>query len=568
MKAKLNILHITDFHIDDPEGSAENLRKAQFKPFVNGFVKAINGIVENKVDYIVTTGDYVNKGKTENFEHCKLILEHISSELKVPMNKIITCIGNHDYDIQNDEIDAADARKEYYKFADNFNGYNNLESNEYLTILKDDDNDIYFIVFDSTYGAKGENVPSKLDDQKIDNLYLIIEENVPADKICFIISHYPMDQPSKTEFIVEEDQWSNNHLWKSGYLLSEKINDYRNKSQTIYLHGDGHSPDFWSRSNSHHFFMTGMIGGSTDNLYIGKGGEKQSWNKETELKLISIEEVGFQAYNLMYKSKGNKFSIHSGEWQITKSGPRSKFKNQDLKEKQNLKEDPNLVKSLSKSILQSSNINLISTSIQNKIIEEVSSKNLYSFGHHITSDKYSSLGWIDINSLMSSTVLFARCVEKAHNYIRQNLKLVAPSQSTVLIGLDFWGSCLAANIGVLSGDKSFCVATKSRGVYNIKDETIENLKLDELGVQDLILVSDVVSTGSSIHSVAANIRSNFSSELNIYSISIISDASHFRDSYLNQFKDLATFCKRLKIPTIPLEDLPDDTILTPSIDIS
>ena len=65
----IRILHITDLHIHDPLDTKENLRKLFYKEYLNLLVKKIKESIKDDIDYLIATGDFVNKANFKNFQH-------------------------------------------------------------------------------------------------------------------------------------------------------------------------------------------------------------------------------------------------------------------------------------------------------------------------------------------------------------------------------------------------------------------------------------------------------------------------------------------------------------------
>lgn len=573
---KYRILHITDFHIDSPAGEGENLRTANFKPFINNLTRAVkNKLGNDSLDYIVTTGDYVNVGKVENYEHCEKILLHLASKLSVDVNRVFTCIGNHDYNQETDKVNPVESRKKYYEFAAKFNSNDILYKEDLFRIIQDPQKQTYFLILDSTFGANGENKPSKIDSSDIDRLYLKIEELIPDDKPLFVLSHYPMDQPRKVDFVMEEDGWPEKHIWKSAYDLLFKLNSLRDEALTVYFHGDGHNPDFWSYSDKQHSFMTGMIGGKHEPTYFEKDGTKKVYNKTTEFKLIEFDVNGGCSINtFQFGNTGFNLSTNTGEWKINFSEPRYLKKITSGQPQTNSKADkegeisePSIIEERK---FKDVKTEVISTSIEDAIIEEIGTHKLYSFGQHKTSSTYSSLGWVDIDSLMNNQSIFSRCVEKSRDWITKEIGGDSTIENSIFIGLDFWGSCIAAQTSVLTGVTNYCIATKSKGRYNVEKEKLEKLlSKNESKWKQIFLFSDVVSTGFSINNVAEVLQELLGTEeVKIISISVISDIQQRRTVEMNKFFKIATFCSKLRIPIVENINLPSGEILSPRLDIS
>ena len=64
----MNILHITDLHLDEFEGENEFLREGFFEEYIDRLFSTIeNKLASEKIDFLIVTGDFINIGKIENY---------------------------------------------------------------------------------------------------------------------------------------------------------------------------------------------------------------------------------------------------------------------------------------------------------------------------------------------------------------------------------------------------------------------------------------------------------------------------------------------------------------------
>ena len=85
----MNILHITDLHLDDFKGESEFLREGFYREYINRLFSSLNQKTEHlAVDFLIVTGDFVNIGKTENFKDVEIVVDYISSKFSIDRNNI------------------------------------------------------------------------------------------------------------------------------------------------------------------------------------------------------------------------------------------------------------------------------------------------------------------------------------------------------------------------------------------------------------------------------------------------------------------------------------------------
>src|SRR5687767_2104119 len=90
------VLHITDLHIRDPKGTTEYLRAGFYEEYLDGLIVTIRPFIDDRLDSIVVTGDFIDAGKTENFEHATKVINYLAAKLRVTAGQVAICNGNHD----------------------------------------------------------------------------------------------------------------------------------------------------------------------------------------------------------------------------------------------------------------------------------------------------------------------------------------------------------------------------------------------------------------------------------------------------------------------------------------
>ena len=152
----MNILHITDLHLDDFKGQHEFLREGFFKEYIDRLHNSIT--LKNKdlvVDFLIVTGDFVNIGKIENYSGVEEIINYIS--LKFSINKCNIClsIGNHDYKwkelINIDNEKERLLKKPFKEFCNKFNSNYIVDCDNYF--LAKLENNTIFLSLDSTWNS-------------------------------------------------------------------------------------------------------------------------------------------------------------------------------------------------------------------------------------------------------------------------------------------------------------------------------------------------------------------------------------------------------------------------------
>src|SRR6185312_6834830 len=155
----IDILHVTDFHIRSADDSDSPLcAGTQLENYVRSLVAVIRNEAKASPKYIVVSGDFV-----EHFDfkkaggHAHHVIRLLSTEFGVPLDRIIICPGNHDYNWNDQDAGNEDrAREDYYSFAKDYarpvKAIGNL-----ACIHRFDDDRLAFLSFDSTLRAYGQS---------------------------------------------------------------------------------------------------------------------------------------------------------------------------------------------------------------------------------------------------------------------------------------------------------------------------------------------------------------------------------------------------------------------------
>jgi hypothetical protein len=565
----IRVLHITDWHISNPNGQEEKLREGFFRDYINGLYNNLLTNSKTKIDLIVCSGDFINIGIEANFKHATKVLEYLATKFSVPKENVITVIGNHDVAVRGFQV--AD-NSSYKEFSEQFGRLTEIITKPLYSLQKFRD-DIYILTLDSIYNEEGkinneitnERVikPSEVKGETIDEIVTAIETLLPQNICLIVVSHFPMVLNHRmTQMIVEEKGWVEKHLWKSGFELAGRIALNRIDDTLIFLYGDGHLDNYWAYTDKHHFFMTGMFGGNyLKRTYEDKlTGETISFNKTNDVKIIeySNNKEQIEIFTVSYYPLGHKFSSQTGEWKIEKGEVVIETK-------------PTINYPSHNTIIpleQDNLVDLISSPIEQQIIEDIERKNLYFFARTATSNKESSLGWVSISNLFENKELFSHSIDKQFDWLVDK-GIVSQESKTIFIGLGFWGSIFAAHLNVKADKICFSVSShrirSNHTYFESIDFVINSLSNQEVG--EVVIITDVISTGNSILELKHQLSSKLPlQKTRFFAISIISDKTQPRIAQITEFKKIGSLCTNLPIPVIDNETLPNERIFPVSYD--
>lgn len=529
------ILHLTDWHIDNPMAIEEKLRKGFFRDYVNSLYNEMKTQNKEKIDLLVCSGDFVNKGKTENFVHVKEVLDFIIAKFSLKPENVIICVGNHDMKVLNHlESD----RTAFDSFSSHYGIKKKLIKHKLFSISELSKNR-FIIELDSVYNEEGKInndkgnhfliKPSELLDSTLDLIVTSVEEKIINPKLIIVVAHFPMSLNDRMKQIHEETGWVEKHLWKNGRDIIQRIINNKLDQNIICLYGDGHVDNYWPSSEKHIFFMTGMFGGNYLNRTVEKGGKTISIEKTNDAKLIEFsgENLSPNIFTFSYYPEGFEYSPQTGTWKMEVG--------KILIEEKTSIVYPTLNTSSEKDNLEKK-VELISSQIQESILECIKHKNLYFFARTKTSDQESSLGWVPISALFENRELLSASIEKIYVWVSKINKL-ENSKNCILIGLGFWGGIFASQLNARRNNPCFLVSSKRIRHNRIYFESIEYIinQIKDYDIKEIIILTDVISTGNSILELKQKISEKLNvNNINFLAVSIISDKNQQRLQKIEQ----------------------------------
>ncbi len=553
----IRILHITDFHISNPDSQQEFLREDYFKNYIDGLTNILQSHVGN-IDCVVATGDFIDKGKVANFSHAKKVLEYICYKLNLNEARLGTCIGNHDI-----LVPTEDGRLNYKD--ESRESYNEFEKNFYLRSENLDVlnprfklvrlfNNVFFLSLDATLG-RDENKPGKLRIQEIDPILKSIQRsNLDNPENLLIVGcHYPLTHFENTPF-PDEEGWYDAHFWRSGTFLKERLKNSLGKCQILWLFGDTHYPS--SHQNYKQLFvMSGRIG--------TKSSQEAVDLKDSD-KILSEYNLAQRQARVIEYSGDNLAKIYSLKYSID-------FYSEDSRREYSWKiENPESFEYSIDTPEVIKNISNESRDLEKEIYDEIKKRNLYKFGRFVTREDEVSLGWVSINGLLSErNTLLSNIIQSSSDWIKSKLDQEQLNK-TLLIGVNSWGSVIASHLSVSLNLKNLCrsfTENIERFTHNelFNDDCFEKINLEKYN--NFIIITDVVSSGRTIKKVYDLLFSYLEKKSAIISktlaLCILSDRLQEKKVKLEFLSAFGTHCGSIRIPVVTIDTLPDENLLPP-----
>lgn len=552
--ATYNLLHITDFHLRDPGSTTEHLRRGHFQEYVNGLIAVMESQDYRTIDGIVATGDFVDKGKTENFEHAQAVLAYVAERLEVAPERVIVCPGNHDLVRHFEEGGRLrEAREEYSTFSTRFaNGLAEPGNrNERATFGKVMDG-VWFLSLDSTIGASGKNRAGDLRADEVDEIMDWVR-SVPADSVLLIASHHPVDSyiARSAAFDDTSNEWAATHIWWDAAYLRERIAAHRADEISVWFCGDIHRHGQF-RERGMAFCTAGRFGVTTESEH----GEVR--RQATVVRIENGQRVSARRFE--YSVEGIRPEAHVGEWTARPVSFRRIVEEDDTPSPRHVAREGTLT-----------NLELIDPDFQHQLIADIDVHSLYHFGRFVTGEDLVSLSWISVGPLLGIGNNLATVAARMTSWVQERVlnQLELPASQVVLIGTDSWGAVFASQISVLTGIHNYCVALRGNGLHNAPEEQVDPSVLREiLSSTAVILVADVVASGESlrrVHDAAISKLDPSRSGPRWYAVSILCDALQDRGDACTFLESHGTLCADMRMPVIKAAQLPSETLLPPTL---
>lgn len=544
----MNILHVTDFHIDNPAGDTENLREGFYQEFIDNLFTLIESKGLGKINLVVNTGDFVNVGKIENYGHAKAVLEYILQKSGLTKNDVAVCIGNHDFKMKETGT-WEEKKRPFENFRNAFVPGTLIEEAERAWLYQNDANNIQVLVIDNASREEDINEPVPLTTPQIDAIIKLARNHITT-KDLIVVSHYPMIAFPLAKYASENQDWVKSHVWTAGHNIQHRLAQLRPQGRVFYLCGDGHIPDAFQTGNRT-FVMTGLFGGN----YTKRDLRGKPFFMQTQARLITFDGTTTSLSTFNYKPVGFDYDVSNGEWEHELSNIREVID----------KRHPIAIKQESRTLV-------LSEPLEKEIINRIKKERLYKLGRFITSAEFHSMSWISINQLFEEQQIFVSLVDKALDWLKQIIK---EESKALIVGVDFYGAMIGTHLAIRSGFKNECFT--SRYLENGDKEQLNHLVTSIAGIaeiKDVILVTDVVSSGQSVLNIINSLETEYKSvkgtalDVKYHSISVISDINIVRDDFDAKLTTIKTACGSLRMPIIRSSELPDTEILFSRIDFT
>lgn len=536
------ILHISDMHLDKiSHGSNQALRDSFYQEYLDGLIKKINNS-KKKISYIFITGDIVSFYKTQNYKFAQKIIDFIAEKLSIEKKNIFITNGNHD-------IQQKDGNKKY--FEELVSAYNidksKIADGERFILYKINENDAV-LSLDSIGSNYQAGTPAPLTSCEYDKIVKTVRES-NIDNI-FILSHHPgkiYEAHSQGPFDEGDSGWQTKHIWLSGpHLFDRLANSTTINEKAFWFSGDIHRPEYVVINQSQIVCVIGSINTSEDS----------DSKLNPEVCIIDTENHSKPSF-FKYNFTGHNGKGLCGYWSLSSSPKRVSTYTKGV--------DNNSVPDTNDQKNQTSTLEILCETTEDKLYKEIIDKKLYQFGRFDTNEIYTSLSWVCIQDLIEEYSFFSNIIEIFASKIKTIIYEGSYDlKDYLIVGVDSWGSILSSRLGLATNIKSCCIASKrQRDSYDDFETINEKLKIIIEKKKVIFVISDVISTGKTLNTIYKDLYTKDNEAW--FNFSIICDPTQNRFHNLKDYKSSFTLCGKIKMPIVKRDSLPSHDILRPNI---
>lgn len=548
----MNILHITDFHIRKPKPTETDTHfEALRVNFYEEYLETAFDIIQEKIDYIIVTGDLVDRGLVNNFDHVNAIIINFSKKLNVSEDRIFLTNGNHDtVRDTGDKSEFINMRNHYDK------SKVIISSDARYTIYKINDS-IGVLSLDSIGSNHKTGLSEGLGTHLSDKIIQEVKSN--CFERLFVLSHHPAQSyatQNQAPFDESNPKWSEEHMWPGGGNLLNRLSSTTTVKKAVYwFSGDIHRPEYTIIDQRKHLIVGSSLN-SVDGLPPAIPPTINILNiceveDTSELIQIKREHIGF-----------NNTGI-AGNWVRSTFSP--SYFGQKIIPNEVVEKEIKLPQEETKEIVKinKNNHSLIDKHTENILYKNVADRGLYHFGKFESPHHSTSLGWVSISGMLNDSSLYLKVINGLKTKVEEIISKKVRKSDCIFLGIDHWGAILAARLGAAMNIRSCCIAVNDENRAYDSLEVLNDELISVVSKKKMIFtISDVISTGYSVNKVANS--SLFNSKSNWYAFCIIFDPIQDRGDILSNYSHTYYLCGKISVPVIRKDYLPDEKILKPT----
>lgn len=486
------VLHVSDLHMGGPPADFPP-RLAAMDKYIGGFLHEVRNLIsDGHLCGVVFGGDYVNRGWFASCGEAVALMRQITTGLKVPEKAVAMCVGNHDLDLnaQDDTFKKKNgnvniARKAMYEHFKNDLWEPMIGSvHDWAPVCGFTLKEGITVVGIDTCQCITRNsrdtpsLPCKATEQ-----FKAIIQGLPDNKgssVLLAMHHPPI--PVASTFSVASG--CSRFIWEWAGFRDTLGTEVRG-----VLYGNQHEP--LTREDVNQFNKM---------LYVGCRTFWKLGVANLGASLVGLDDRGNIAriIDIAYVTDQNENPWLSGHWTN-----HNIFKKHGQAQKPAIFSDTQPVSHIpgiaAKKQPKVSPYEVCDSDLARTIESWVNEEKLLIKGRFAVHADKLSVTWIDVERLLTDPEKVTEMAVKSAYWLRKRPDL----SKTILVGADTNGAILATRIAGMVGTLCTYIISTRRAPFHAPYEIRFNIPAR---ASTVIIVTDVVSTGSTLNDIASEVR--------------------------------------------------------------
>ena len=570
LDAGISILHVSDFHCTG--NNTQNLRKGFLDEYLDGLI----GLLKQATvppSICVASGDFIDQGTIESFKLAKQVLDYLAKGLGIDFRNFILVPGNHDYERPFQKTgNFLEARNAYNEFARGYGPqWHHLHESARSANVQINSFDLKVLAIDSTWGNTECKAPRTWPSNEFgvnntieDGLLQEIKSHVSGPVL--LVSHYPIqlfDALSATS----ETEYAESHLAVGLENLRRRVSRLTNKSNLgfqmpmVWFHGDVHKPD-WSQDDVNCNIHYSVVGNLDDPKTTGKS---QGVRKAARLLTIQTSQNCYELTCQDFEYREGRSDRQIGEWLALTAkehaGQQRDSKSVVSSPKKTLREsDP--LPDKNGATVEIKTATVLDEQLCEAIEDFVKTNQLLSLERHC-GQLWDRLTHVMLGPMMTDTDLAGGAIVRFCEKIEE---IVHGDSGVLLIGVDVWGACLAAEIGVRTGLTNLSLTLRESDDLSAKSQFLEECNLLNVeSPKSVFFITDVAVTCDTIrraYDIVKNVLKDC--DRHFSALSLLSPKSVPYRADISFLRFFYTCCDSIPFVLVKQSDLPDRLALPPT----
>jgi len=208
-------------------------------------------------------------------------------------------------------------------------------------------------------------------------------------------------------------------------------------------------------------------------------------------------------------------------------------------------------------------VKVLNEVMENEIVLMISTRGLYKLGRYETYANKTSLAWISLGPILNEKKdMIIQMSRITMEYLIDQQKVVMAD--SLLLGVGCWGAIIASHISLVTGMVNIAISVEDAlSIPRAESIVMDSLELNLKGRKTIIMVTDVVATGTTINTIYKHVKNycDLKGE-NVerwYLMSLI--AGDKKQIICDPRVIETTFCAKVPIPVVERNELPSFDVI-------